>query len=268
LHLSVDRTKTYIHTKAHYCYCLFLTKKTNPFLFIAQGGRSERDRGYRDYDNDRRGGPPQGYGRGPPQDDHRGGRGGYDDRGGRVRDDYGPPRGGGGGPRGNGPPPMHGGPSGPRDAYGPPRGRGGPPPPPMNNRGGGGGGGGGRRGGDRGGGRRGGGREEGVPGISLLVRNIGPSVSNQDLIQAFGRIGDVRDVYIPRDFHSQQPKGFAFIEYADPERKFTFYSNELSFQNESNRPLFFLFLLMFIFLISFSPPPPIFFPNNRGTRGT
>ena len=34
---------------------------------------------------------------------------------------------------------------------------------------------------------------------------------------AFGRIGDVRDVYIPRDFHSQQPKGFAFIEYATPE---------------------------------------------------
>lgn len=34
---------------------------------------------------------------------------------------------------------------------------------------------------------------------------------------AFGRIGNVRDVYIPRDYHSQQPKGFAFIEYANPE---------------------------------------------------
>lgn len=34
---------------------------------------------------------------------------------------------------------------------------------------------------------------------------------------AFGRIGDVRDVYIPRDYHSQQPKGFAFIEYANPD---------------------------------------------------
>lgn len=34
---------------------------------------------------------------------------------------------------------------------------------------------------------------------------------------AFGRIGEVRDVYIPRDFHSQQPKGFAFIEYATPQ---------------------------------------------------
>jgi RNA recognition motif-containing protein len=34
---------------------------------------------------------------------------------------------------------------------------------------------------------------------------------------AFGRMGEVRDIYIPRDFHSQQPKGFAFIEYATPE---------------------------------------------------
>ena len=35
--------------------------------------------------------------------------------------------------------------------------------------------------------------------------------------QAFGRIGELRDVYIPRDYHSQQPKGFAFIEYASAE---------------------------------------------------
>jgi RNA recognition motif-containing protein len=41
-------------------------------------------------------------------------------------------------------------------------------------------------------------------------------INTNDLQTAFGRIGDVRDVYIPRDFHSQQPKGFAFIEYATP----------------------------------------------------
>jgi len=51
-----------------------------------------------------------------------------------------------------------------------------------------------------------------------LVRNIGPQITNNDLGLAFGRIGDVRDVYIPRDYHSQQAKGFAFIEYADPEQ--------------------------------------------------
>lgn len=119
----------------------------------------------------------------------------------------------------------------------------------MNNRGGGGnGGGGGGRGSDRGGGGGGrrGGREEGVPGISLLVRNIGPSISNNDLIQAFGRIGEVRDVYIPRDYHSQQPKGFAFIEYADPDRKSSFFLTSCHFiyknivlQIESSNRLFF-----------------------------
>lgn len=88
---------------------------------------------------------------------------------------------------------MHHDPNGPG-----PRPHRGPPPPHM-------GGGGGRR------------RDEGPPGVSLLVRNVSPEVTTQELQQAFGRIGEVRDVYIPRDFHSQQPKGFAFIEYATPD---------------------------------------------------
>ena len=87
-----------------------------------------------------------------------------------------------------GPPPAYGG-----YDYGPP----GPPPSRS------------------GGSRRG--RDEGPPGVSLLVRNVSNEITTQDLQMAFGRIGDVRDVYIPRDFHSQQPKGFAFIEYATPE---------------------------------------------------
>lgn len=103
---------------------------------------------------------------------------------------YGPPR----GPPGE--PPRDGPGAGP---YGPPRGgppgQGGPPP-------------------QRGERRR---RDEGPPGVSLLVRNISPDVTTQDLQRAFGKIGEVRDVYIPRDYHSQQPKGFAFIEYATPE---------------------------------------------------
>ena len=60
-------------------------------------------------------------------------------------------------------------------------------------------------------------REEGPPGVSLLVRNLPSDIQSLDLQNAFGRIGVIRDVYIPRDFHSQQPKGFAFIEYATPE---------------------------------------------------
>ena len=98
--------------------------------------------------------------------------------------DYGPPRGPYGEPY--------------NDSYGPgshgPRGG----PPPRNR-------------GER---RR---REEGPPGVSLLVRNVSPDMTTADLQRAFGKIGEIRDVYIPRDYHSQQPKGFAFIEYANPE---------------------------------------------------
>ena len=72
-----------------------------------------------------------------------------------------------------------------------------------------------RRGGGGGGG--GGRRDEGPPGVSLLIRNLSPDITTHDLQVAFGRIGELRDVYIPRDFHSQQPKGFAFVEYSDPE---------------------------------------------------
>lgn len=50
-----------------------------------------------------------------------------------------------------------------------------------------------------------------------MIRNVGPHITSQDLQVAFGRIGNVRDVYIPRDYLSQQPKGFAFIEYANIE---------------------------------------------------
>lgn len=50
----------------------------------------------------------------------------------------------------------------------------------------------------------------------MLVRNVAPNITTEDLQVAFGRIGEVRDVYIPRDYFSQQPKGFAFIEYATP----------------------------------------------------
>jgi FUS-interacting serine-arginine-rich protein 1 len=53
--------------------------------------------------------------------------------------------------------------------------------------------------------------------VSLLVRNVAPTATTQELTHAFSRIGKIRDVYIPRDFHSQQPKGFAFIEYETPD---------------------------------------------------
>jgi len=104
-----------------------------------------------------------------------------------------------GGFRDPGPYGAQGGPAGP---YGGGSRHYGNPPPP--------------RGPDRGRGRHR--RDDGPPGVSLLVRNVAPDITAQELEQAFGRIGNVRDVYIPRDYHSQQPKGFAFVEYASNEQ--------------------------------------------------
>lgn len=57
-------------------------------------------------------------------------------------------------------------------------------------------------------------RDDTPPGVSLLVRNLSTEITLADLQAAFSRIGEIKDVYIPRDYHSKQPKGFAFIEYA------------------------------------------------------
>jgi RNA recognition motif-containing protein len=30
-----------------------------------------------------------------------------------------------------------------------------------------------------------------------------------------GKYGEVRDVYIPTDYHTRKPRGFAFVEFPD-----------------------------------------------------
>ncbi|KAK7276278.1 hypothetical protein RIF29_17416 [Crotalaria pallida] len=93
----------------------------------------------------------------------------------------------------------------PRRGYGG-RGRSPPPPPPPPSRrgyGGGGGGGGGSR------------RRESNNG-SLLVRNIPLDCRPDELRVPFERFGPVRDVYLPKDYYSGQPRGFAFVQFVDP----------------------------------------------------
>ncbi|KAE9008667.1 hypothetical protein PF011_g10614 [Phytophthora fragariae] len=52
--------------------------------------------------------------------------------------------------------------------------------------------------------------------ISLLVRNLSPETSQDELRRAFSRrAGDILDVYIPKEYNSSRPRGFAFIEFAD-----------------------------------------------------
>ncbi|KAF4100983.1 hypothetical protein G5714_019179 [Onychostoma macrolepis] len=51
------------------------------------------------------------------------------------------------------------------------------------------------------------------PNSSLFVRNISDESRPEDLRREFGRYGPVADVYIPLDFYSRRPRGFAYIQY-------------------------------------------------------
>ncbi|KAK3016730.1 hypothetical protein RJ639_006708, partial [Escallonia herrerae] len=47
---------------------------------------------------------------------------------------------------------------------------------------------------------------------SLLVRNIPP----EELRAPFERFGVVRDVYLPKNYYTGEPRGFAFVQFVDP----------------------------------------------------
>ncbi|KAF8396788.1 hypothetical protein HHK36_018420 [Tetracentron sinense] len=51
---------------------------------------------------------------------------------------------------------------------------------------------------------------------SLLVRNIPLNCRPEDLRVPFERFGPVRDVYLPKDYYSGEPRGFAFVQFVDP----------------------------------------------------
>ncbi|GAB4831806.1 hypothetical protein Ancab_005821 [Ancistrocladus abbreviatus] len=50
---------------------------------------------------------------------------------------------------------------------------------------------------------------------SLLVRNIPLDMRPEELRVPFERFGLVRDVYIPKEYYTGQPRGFAFVEFVD-----------------------------------------------------
>ncbi|XWS65985.1 hypothetical protein CRYUN_Cryun05aG0161400 [Craigia yunnanensis] len=50
---------------------------------------------------------------------------------------------------------------------------------------------------------------------SLLVRNIPLDCRPEELRTPFERFGLVRDVYIPKDYYTGQPRGFAFVQFVD-----------------------------------------------------
>ncbi|KAG0577416.1 hypothetical protein KC19_5G154700 [Ceratodon purpureus] len=64
-------------------------------------------------------------------------------------------------------------------------------------------------------GRELGGRFSTAP-TSLLVRNIARDSRPEDVRIPFERFGPVKDVYLPKDYYSGEPRGFGFVQYLDP----------------------------------------------------
>ncbi|KAM7460305.1 hypothetical protein LguiB_036353 [Lonicera macranthoides] len=51
---------------------------------------------------------------------------------------------------------------------------------------------------------------------SLLVRNIPLDCRPEELRVPFERFGVVRDVYLPKNYYTGEPRGFAFVQFVDP----------------------------------------------------
>ncbi|XP_058212416.1 serine/arginine-rich SC35-like splicing factor SCL33 isoform X3 [Rhododendron vialii] len=61
-----------------------------------------------------------------------------------------------------------------------------------------------------------GGRDRDLP-TSLLVRNLRHDCRPEDLRGPFGEFGPLKDVYLPRDYNTGEPRGFGFVQYLDPD---------------------------------------------------
>ncbi|KAJ6816109.1 serine/arginine-rich SC35-like splicing factor SCL33 [Iris pallida] len=51
---------------------------------------------------------------------------------------------------------------------------------------------------------------------SLLVRNLRHGCRPDDLRKPFGQFGPLKDIYLPRDYYTGEPRGFGFVQYIDP----------------------------------------------------
>ncbi|KAJ4980226.1 hypothetical protein NE237_011006 [Protea cynaroides] len=52
---------------------------------------------------------------------------------------------------------------------------------------------------------------------SLLVRNLRHDCRPEDLRRPFEQFGPIKDVYLPRDYYTGNPRGFGFVQYVDPD---------------------------------------------------
>ncbi|XP_052226243.1 serine/arginine-rich splicing factor 10-like isoform X2 [Dreissena polymorpha] len=54
------------------------------------------------------------------------------------------------------------------------------------------------------------------PNTSLYVRNVPDQTRPEDLRSLFGKYGPLSDVYVPVDYYTRRPRGFAYIQFEDP----------------------------------------------------
>ncbi|KAL6548447.1 hypothetical protein OROGR_008868 [Orobanche gracilis] len=61
-------------------------------------------------------------------------------------------------------------------------------------------------------------REGRSPGpCGLLVRNISLSARPDDLRVPFERFGPIKDIYLPKNYYTREPRGFGFVKFRNPE---------------------------------------------------
>merc|ERR1719419_593823 len=53
----------------------------------------------------------------------------------------------------------------------------------------------------------------GAEGYSLFIRNVSKQARPNDLREIFERYAKVKDVYLPPDYHTRQPRGIAYVEF-------------------------------------------------------
>ncbi|KAL8159483.1 hypothetical protein V2J09_001020 [Rumex salicifolius] len=52
---------------------------------------------------------------------------------------------------------------------------------------------------------------------SLLVRNLRHDCRPEDLRRPFGQFGPLKDIYLPRDYYTGEPRGFGFVQFVEPD---------------------------------------------------
>ncbi|KAK4803211.1 hypothetical protein SAY86_001414 [Trapa natans] len=57
------------------------------------------------------------------------------------------------------------------------------------------------------------GRQRSPAPFGLLLRNLPLDARPQDIRNSFERFGPVKDVYLPKDYHTGEPRGFGFVKF-------------------------------------------------------